>query len=92
MKNKYIIRIICAIVLVSSITAIFAMMHYGNGMNRGYSNTNQISGYNNMMENGYAGSSYANHMNGNYFNYIGNNFNHMRYTNTNRRFSMRYNY
>ncbi len=100
MKNKYIIGIICAIVLVSSISTIFGMMYFGNTRNSNYQSINQISGYNNMIRNDfYTSTPYSNHMNVIHFSHMGNNFhnnimtnnfNHMRQINING--DMMYNY
>ncbi len=76
MKNKFILGILIAIISIMYISTIFGMMYYSYGMDKGYSNKNQISGYghNSLMRNIYISSPYANHMDWNRFSYIGNRF------------------
>lgn len=69
---------LAAIISVVCIFAVLGMMHFGNSMNRDFSNMNQVSfndNYNNMMIKGfYISSAYTNHMNGNHFSYMENSF------------------
>ena len=81
MKNKFIIGILIALTSIMYLSAAFGMMHHNNGMNKGYSNMNQVSGYNNNYNNMTINGFHANHL---YVNHMKksnmeNNFDHMRY-------------